>query len=99
MDKTLRYKGMAKLRAMCAMIDIDVETMLRAAGLPMSFLTDEGRGFSAQQTFAAWRLVFLLTVVINGVCGLQYIFFCKAEIQWWNTYWKSESESKEVQKA
>ena len=54
---------------------------------------------SFQQTFAAWRLVFLLTVVINGVCGLQYIFFCKAEIQWWNTYWKSDSESKEVEKA
>ncbi|MEM1302093.1 MAG: helix-turn-helix domain-containing protein [Pseudomonadota bacterium] len=55
MDKIVRYKGMGQMRALCAMIDVEVETLIRLAGLPPSFLVDEGRGFSAQQTFAVWN--------------------------------------------
>ncbi|WP_147126596.1 helix-turn-helix domain-containing protein [Shimia ponticola] len=58
MDKAIRYKGMGQLRALCAMIGVEVETLLRHARLPQAYLTDEGRGFSAQQTFAAWNAAF-----------------------------------------
>jgi len=58
MDRTVRYKGMGQMRALCAMIGVEVETLLRHARLPRSFLIDERRGFSAQQTFAAWNAAF-----------------------------------------
>ena len=55
--------------------------------------------FVLQQTIAAWRTVYMIAVGINLFSGIQYLLFAKGDVQWWNTYWKSDSESKEVEKA
>ena len=60
MDRTVRYKGIAKLRAMCTLIGVEIERVLRNAGIPLSVLADEGRGFTAAQTFAMWDAAFSL---------------------------------------
>ena len=44
--------------------------------------------FLFQQTFAAWRIVFLLTAGVSGAFALQFDFFAQASVQPWNTYWK-----------
>ena len=57
--------------------------------------------FFSQQTFAAWRTVFLITSCVTGVTGLQFVLLAVGEVQPWNTYWKTEAEDslKDIDKA
>ena len=41
-----------------------------------------------QQTIAAWRTVFLIASGLYVFAITQFLFFAKASVQPWNTYWK-----------
>ena len=50
-----------------------------------------------QQTFAAWRTVFLIASGLYVCAVAQFLFFADVSVQPWNTYWEPKMKKEEPQ--
>lgn len=70
-------------------------TVANCAGFLAPYYT--GAFINGNQTFAAWRVVFLTGAGIYIVVATVFVIFSRGETQWWNTYWeyvkKDDSET------
>lgn len=61
-------------------------TLANSAGFLAPYYT--GSFIDGNQTFAAWRIVFLTGAAVYCFTGTVFIIFSRGETQWWNTYWE-----------
>ena len=65
-------------------------TVANCAGFLAPYFT--GVFIDGNQTFAAWRVVFLTGAGVYFVTGMVFVVFGRGEVQWWNTYWERDGD-------
>ena len=68
-------------------------TVANCAGFLAPYYT--GAFIDGNQTFAAWRVVFLTGAGVYIVVATFFIIFSRGEIQWWNSYWERDQKDKD----